>query len=140
AEATGIAPALIVARGMQLRLQAERGEGTQVTEAEQLADRARATGVPVWMLFGLAAASQALLAAGDHTQAQVLLRELAQLLGRVSSGFYTDVVLPDIVRCALKLSEPELAAQLTRAFEPHTPAQKHAAVACRAQVAEAAGN
>jgi class 3 adenylate cyclase/tetratricopeptide (TPR) repeat protein len=140
AEVNGIAPALIVARGMQLRLQAERGERAQVSEAERLAVRARTTGVPWEILFGLAAASQALLAAGDRTQAQVLLSELAQLLGRVRTGFFAHVVLPDVVRCALKLSEPELAAQLTRAFEPHTPAQKHAAVACRSQVAEAAGN
>jgi len=47
--------------------------------------------------------------------------------------------LPDLVRCALALGEPELAAGLMDGVEPRTPLHEDALCACRTQLAEAAG-
>jgi hypothetical protein len=49
-------------------------------------------------------------------------------------------LLPELVRCALSSAGPELAAEITDGFEPHTPLQERALVAARAVLAEAAGD
>ena len=139
AEATGNIPALTVARSVQLRLLAYRGEEEQSAAAgEQLADRARSTGVPWEIGFGLGAAAQHLLTAGRPDLAETLLRELAQVPGVPGTSSYS--LLPELVRCALSSSGPELAAEITDGFEPHTPLQEHALVAARAALAEAASD
>jgi hypothetical protein len=64
------------------------------------------------------------------------LRELAQVEG-VHATYH---LLPELVRCAVASSGPELAARMTDAFEPTTPMREHALVAARAVLAEAAGD
>ncbi len=139
AEATGNIPALNVARSVELRLLAQRGEEAHSTDAgERLADHALSTGVPWEIGFGLGAAAQHLLAAGRPELAETLLRELTQVPGVFGTSSYS--LLPELVRCALSSSGRELAAEITDGFEPHTPLQERALVAARAVLAEAAGD
>ena len=138
AEATGNIPAHIVARSVELRLFAYRGEEAQSTApAERLADRARSTGVPWEIGFGLGAAAQHLLAAGRAELAELLLRELTQVHGVHGTSSYG--LLPELVRCALASSGLELATQMTDGFEPSTPLKEHALLAARAVLTEAGG-
>ena len=136
AEATGNIPAHITARSLELRLLAHRGEKPQSAAAERLAELASSTGVPWEIGFGLGAAAQHLLAAGRLERAESLLHELAQVEGVLAS--YS--LLPELVRCAVASSGPELAARMADAFEPNTPLREHALVASRAVLAEAAGD
>ena len=139
AEATSNIPAHIVARSAELRLLAHRGEEEQSpAPGERLADEARSTGVPWEIGFGLGAAAQHVLAAGRPKLAETLLRELTEVQGAHRTLSYG--LLPELVRCALASSGPELAARLTGDFEPSTPMREHALVAARAVLAEAAGD
>jgi hypothetical protein len=53
---------------------------------------------------------------------------------------YYAAVLPELVRCALALDQPVLAALLVAGVEPRIPLQQHALAACRAALSEAAGD
>jgi tetratricopeptide (TPR) repeat protein len=137
AEEIGYLPMLVMARSLQLRLLAHRGErATGAALARQLAQRARKTGVPWLMAFGLAAAAQ-ILASEHRDEASRLLEELAD-----GSARYKAVAanVTERVRCALGLSLPEVAARLAGAVEPRTTLDHHADVACRAQLAEHGGD
>jgi class 3 adenylate cyclase/tetratricopeptide (TPR) repeat protein len=139
AEATGNIPAHVVARAAELRLLAHRGaEAKSPAPGERLADQARSTGVPWEIGFGFGAVAQYLLAAGRPELAETLLQELSQVEGVHGTLGYS--LLPELVRCALASSGPELAARMTDGFEPSTPFREHALVAARATLAEAAGD
>jgi class 3 adenylate cyclase/tetratricopeptide (TPR) repeat protein len=139
AEATGNMPAHVVARSAELRLLAHRSQEAQSPAyGERLADQARSTGVPWEIGFGFGAAAQHVLAAGRPELAETFLRELSQVQGVYGTLSYS--LLPELVRCALASSSPELAAQMTDAFEPTTPMREHALLAARAVLAEAAGD
>jgi hypothetical protein len=125
-----------MARSVELRLLAHRGEKAQSAAAERLAEQASSTGVPWEIGIGLGAAAQHLLAAGRPERAKSLLLELAQVEG----VYATYSFLPELVRCAFASSGPELAAPMTDASEPTTPMREHALVAARAALAEAAGD
>ena len=138
AEAAGMAVA-IDARAVELRLLAQRGEGRQeLSSAEQLVADARETGLPQLLAVTLTAAAKLLLAHGRPQAARALLAELEQV-PRVRVDLYYISFLPELVRCALSLSEPELSARLVDGVEPRTPLHEHVLSACRAQLAEAAG-
>ena len=81
AEATGNIPAHIMARSLELRLLAHRGEKAQSDAAERLAERASSTGVPWEIGFGLGAAAQHCSPRADRNVAESLLHELAQVDG-----------------------------------------------------------
>jgi tetratricopeptide (TPR) repeat protein len=139
AQATSNIPAHIVVRSVELRLLALRGEETQsAASGERHAEQARGTGVPWEIGFGLGAAAQHLLAAGRPELAETLLRELAEVQGVHATASYG--LLPELVRCALASSGPELAARMTDDFEPSTPLKEHALVAARGVLADAAGD
>jgi predicted ATPase/class 3 adenylate cyclase len=138
ADATRNIPAHILARSVELRLLAHRGEEAQSAPGERLADRARSTGVPWEIGFGLGAAAQHLLAAARPELAGTLLRELTEVQGVHATVSYG--LLPELVRCALASDGPELAARMTDDFEPSTPLKEHALVSARAVLAEAAGD
>jgi len=53
---------------------------------------------------------------------------------------YYAAALPGLLRCALALGEPALAARLIGGVEPRIPLQQHALATCRAALAEAAGD
>ncbi|MGH3133252.1 MAG: hypothetical protein ACRDNY_05855, partial [Gaiellaceae bacterium] len=115
-----------------------RGEGARAgAAAERLATRARETGVPGVIATGFAVAAQLLLSAGAPEQAKALLAELEQVPGTRAAPEY-HLLLPELVRCSLALSEPELAARLAD-VEPRTPLEEHVLYACRAQLTEADG-
>jgi class 3 adenylate cyclase len=130
---------LIEARSVQLDLLAKRGEGAQAAAAEQLVATARETGEPQNMAMAFAAAAQLMLADGHNERAKALLEELEATSGtRDDSNYATH--LSELVRCALALGDPALASRLIAGVEPHTPLQQHALAACRAALAEAAGD
>ena len=124
---------------MQLRLQGRRGEGAETAAAEQLVATARETGEPQIMAMGFAAAAQRMFAGGHNERAKALLEELERTGGTRDDPYYA-ALLPELVRCALALGDPELAARLVAGVEPGTPLQQHALATCRAALAEAAGD
>jgi class 3 adenylate cyclase/tetratricopeptide (TPR) repeat protein len=127
------------ARSVQLRLLAQLGEGAQAAAGgERLAAGARASGEPRFLVLGFVAAAQLLLAQSRAQQAKALLAELEQVPGIRADPYYASL-LPECLRCALALEEPELAARLVDGVEPRTPLYEHALSACRAQLAEVAG-
>jgi hypothetical protein len=68
----------------------------------------------------------------------VLLVEVEQLAGLRVDPYYASV-LPELVRTALALGDAELAARFVDGVEATTPLFENALAACRAQLAEAAG-
>jgi hypothetical protein len=125
-------------RALQLRLLSERGAHEHAPNPDELVARARESGEPQMIAQAFAAAARLLLARGRPQQAQALLVELEQVAHIRAEPYYASR-LPELVRTALALDEPELAARLVDGVEPRTPLHKHASTACRAQLAEAAG-
>ena len=138
AEAAG-AVTFIEARSVQLGLLDKRGEGGQADVAEQLSATARETGEPQCIALAFAAAAQIMLAEGHNDRAKALLEELERTSGTRDDPYYA-AQLPELVRCALALGDPGLASRLVAGVEPRTPLQQHALAACRAALAEAAGD
>ncbi|MGA7989034.1 MAG: adenylate/guanylate cyclase domain-containing protein [Candidatus Dormiibacterota bacterium] len=130
---------LIELHSVQLRLQVKRGEGAQTAAAERLMATARESGEPQLLAPAFAAAAQLMLATGYNERAKALLDELERTSGARGDPYYA-ALLPELVRCALALGDLTLAAGLTAGVEAHTPLQHHALAACRAALAEAAGD
>jgi class 3 adenylate cyclase/tetratricopeptide (TPR) repeat protein len=140
AEAAGVRRHGFEPRSVQLRLLAQRDEGRQsIAEAERLAASARETGEPQVLALAFASAAQLLAAHGRPQQAMALLCELERTPGIRGDPYYASL-LPELVRCALTLEDPELGARLADGVEPRTPLHEHALRSCRAQLAEAAGH
>jgi hypothetical protein len=89
--------------------------------------------------MAFAAAARLLLAQGRPQQATALLVELEQIAGVRRDPYYASS-LPAIVRIARALEQRQLAARLVDGVEPVTPLFANALSACRAQLAEAAGD
>jgi class 3 adenylate cyclase len=138
AEAAGIST-LIEVRSVQMGLGGRRGDGAQTAAAEQLVATARESGEPELIAMGFAAAAEQMLAGGHHERATALLEELEQTSATRGDPYYA-AALPGLVRCALELGEPALAARLIAGVEPRTPLQQHGLATCRAELAEAAGD
>lgn len=137
AEASVYIPVLTGARSLQLRLLVQRGEPPwPAGAAEQLAITARETGVPELVVVGFAGAAQLLLAQRRPEQARELLVELGRV-PLVRADPYYGAYLPELVRCALALGDPQLAARLTEDTEPRSPLIEHSLYAARAALAEA---
>jgi hypothetical protein len=122
-------------RSLQLRLLAERGEHEQAPAADELVARARESGEPQLIALAFAAGAELLLAQGRPQEARALLVELEQIAGVGVDPYYA-VALPELVRSALALEQPELAARLVDGVEPTTPLAEHPLCTCRAQLAE----
>ena len=118
-EAAGDAT-LIEARSTQLGLLGNRGEGTNTTAVEQLVATARETGEPQLIAMGFAAGAALMLAGGHHEQALALLEELERTGGTRGEPYYA-AVLPEVVRCALALGDPALAARTRGWSSSHEP-------------------
>jgi class 3 adenylate cyclase/tetratricopeptide (TPR) repeat protein len=127
----------IEARSVQLALRGRRGEGADATAAEQLVAIARGTGGPELIAMGFAAAAELMLAGGHRERATAVLEELEQTSGTRGDPYYA-AALPGLLRCALALGEPALAARLIGGVEPRIPLQQHTLATCRAALAEAA--
>jgi class 3 adenylate cyclase/predicted ATPase len=139
AEAAGMVVATD-ARAIELRLLAERGEGRQeLSSTEELVADARETGHPQILAVTFTAVVKLLLTHGRPQAARALLAELEQVPGVRVDTYYVSL-LPELVRCALTLGEPELAARLVDGVEPRRPRHEQVLLSCRAQLAEAAGD
>jgi tetratricopeptide (TPR) repeat protein len=128
----------IEARSLELRLLVDRGAHEQAPAADDVLARARGSGEPQFVALAFGAAARQLLAQGRPQQSKALLVELEQVANIRADPYYASL-LPDLVRTALALDEPELASGLVHGAEPRTPLDEHAITACRAQLAEAAG-
>jgi class 3 adenylate cyclase/tetratricopeptide (TPR) repeat protein len=128
----------IDSRSLQLRLLAERGEHGQAPPTDELVAKARESGETQMCAMAFASAVRLLRAQRQAQQAQALLAELEQVPGIRADPHYA-ASLPELVRTALALEDPALAAQLVDGVEPRTPLAGHALSASRAQLAEAAG-
>ena len=126
-------------RSLQLRLLAQRGAHEQAPAADELLARARESGEPQDRAMAFAATARLLLAQGRPEQAHALLVELEQVPQIRDDPYYASL-LPELVRTALALEQPQLTARLVDGVEPRTPLATHALSACRAQLAEAAGD
>jgi class 3 adenylate cyclase/tetratricopeptide (TPR) repeat protein len=139
AEAAGDIPTLTEARSAQIRLLAESGRQARSPAAgERLAAVAVETGEPQLLALGFGAASRLLLAQDERDKATGLLSQLEQTHGTRGEPYYA-ALLAGLVRTALALKAPDLAAKLVDGVEPRTPLHDHALCACHAQLAEAAG-
>ena len=138
-EATGSADVVEV-RSVQLRLVAQRGEHGResATAASEIVTAARDSAEPQVMAMAFAAAAGLLLARGGHEEARALLADLAQV-PNIRADVYFTAHLPELVRAALAADDRALAVRLADGGEPVTPLAQHALCACRAQLAEAAG-
>jgi tetratricopeptide (TPR) repeat protein len=126
-------------RSLQLRLLAERGAHEHAPATDELVAAARESGDPQDYALTFAAGARLLVASGRPQQATALLVELEQVVGVRSDPYYA-YSLPDLVRTAHALGQPQLAARLVDGVQPVTPIFGHALSACRAQLAEAAGD
>ena len=126
-------------RSLQLRLLAERGAHEHAPGADELVSAARESGEPQWCALSFAAGARLLLAQDRPQQANALLVELGQLAGTRSDQYYV-FSLPDMVRTARALGQPDLAARLVDGVPPVTPLFESALSPCRAQLVEAAGD
>jgi tetratricopeptide (TPR) repeat protein len=125
-------------RSVQLRMLAERGAHEQAPAADQLLATTRESGQPQDYALAFSAAVQLLLAQGHEQRASALLVELEQVVGIRVDPYYA-AALSALVRSAAALRQPEFATRLVDGVEPRTPLFEHALSACRAQLAEAAG-
>jgi class 3 adenylate cyclase len=125
-------------RFVQLRLLYKQGAHQDAPAPDALLAAARESGDPQDYADSFAATAGLLLAQGRPQQAKALLVELEQVSGIRAERYYASA-LPELVRTALALAEPELAARLVKGVEAPTPLFEHALSACRAQLAEAAG-
>jgi class 3 adenylate cyclase/tetratricopeptide (TPR) repeat protein len=137
-EAAGSTGAL-EARAVQLGLLGRSGGGAESAAADKLVAGARETGEPQQMAMAFATAAQLWLVEGHGERATAMLDELEQASGTRDDPYYA-AALPGLVRCVLTLGDPALAARLVAGVEPHTPLQQHALAACRAALAEDAGD
>ena len=90
-------------------------------------------------MSSLAAAAAARLATGHPDQAREPLVEIDQTAGVHDNSYYPRR-LPAMVRTALAAGDPTLGRTLTDRLRPDFPLHRHALTACRAQLAEHAGD
>ena len=122
-----------------LRLLSERGISTDTLSADELVEAARPTGEPQLWAMAIAAGARLLSDQGRLSEAKALLVELAEPTEIRLDPYYV-TALPELVRTALALGEPELAARLLEGAEGRTPLAADALTVCRAQLAEAGGD
>jgi tetratricopeptide (TPR) repeat protein len=127
----------VATRALHLQLLAETGASEQAPVPEELAEAARSTGIPGFMVLAVSAAAQILLARGQGEQARALLLELDRLALSRNTDYSS--VLPSLLRVALALDDDALAGRLAAGVEPADPQSHHAVLATKAQLAEAAG-
>jgi tetratricopeptide (TPR) repeat protein len=138
AQAAGTVPELIETRTVELRVLAERGlpEAAQAAAAE-LIEIARTGGESQQLAATLAVG--ALVDRADSEQARAHLVELERTPGVRDDQVYV-TNLPELVRGALATGDRQLASALVDGVPPGIPLYDHTLCACRAQLAEAAGN
>jgi class 3 adenylate cyclase len=140
AEASGDTPTLIELRAVELTTQLNQGNTDDASSrADWFVATARELASADQSVTALAAAAAARLATGQPDQARALLAELDQTPGAHESVNYAQR-LTAMVRTALAAGDTTLAHTLTDRLQPHFPLHDHALTACRAQLAETAGD
>ena len=138
-EARGGTSILVWVRSPELAIHLARGESDRASRiADWLVEATRAQATPDLVAEALPAAAAARLAAGTPDQARALLAEVEQTPGARATPYYSRQ-LAAMLRTALAAGDLELARRLTDGLEPRDPLREHALCACRAQLAEAAG-
>jgi class 3 adenylate cyclase/tetratricopeptide (TPR) repeat protein len=125
-------------RSLQLRLLAETGDHEQAPDPEPLLTAARDSGEPQMLAGVYPAAAQLLTKQKKPVDARLLLDALDQTPVMRTEPNYASAV-PGLVRSALALNDPTLAAGLITGLTTPTLLHQHALASCRAQLAEAAG-
>ncbi|PWU18517.1 MAG: hypothetical protein C5B48_14675 [Candidatus Rokuibacteriota bacterium] len=139
-ERSGSVTAAITLRSVHMRVLAARGTASASgDDAEVLAARARATGIPEVIAVGIAGAAAALTAAGELDRARALLFELEQFQEADATPDYVDL-LPGMVRLAIAAGETAVAQRFVEGVQPLTPLAGNALTSANAQLAEALGD
>lgn len=138
-EASGATHLLAWVRAPELAALLERGEAQAPGIADWLVETAHTIATPDLAVEAFAAAAAARLAAGVHDRARTLLAELGELPGARETSYYPRR-LAAMVRTSIAAGDSELAQRLVAGFEPLYPSRQHALYACRAQLAEVAGD
>ncbi len=126
-------------RSTVLRQLVERGQHEGVAGVDEFVATARDSDSPQVYAHAFTAAARLLLAQGHRRQASDLLVEVTQLPEVFAEAYYAES-LPAVVRTALALGDPGLAARLVDGVEPVSPLFEHALAAAGAQLAEADGH
>jgi tetratricopeptide (TPR) repeat protein len=122
-----------------LRQLVERGQHEGVAGVDEIVTTARDSDSPQVYAHAFTAAARLLLAQGHRRQASDLLIEVTQLPEVFAEAYYAES-LPAVVRTALALGDPGLAARLVDGVDPVTPLFEHALAAAHSQLAETEGN
>jgi hypothetical protein len=122
-----------------LRLLSEQGIATDTPSADELVEAARPTGEPQLWAVAIAAGTRRLCYQGRLSEAKALLVELVELTEIRLDPYYV-TALPELVRTALALGEPKLAARLMQGVDGRTPLAVNALTVCRAQLTETGGD
>lgn len=139
-EASGDVSDLIWLRSAQVRIFALRGQGAEVTEVlEWLVPVSRGTEDPQMVVIGLGSSALVRAGLGQDGAAAALLVEVESYPGARDNPNYP-MLLPAMVRAALRIGEPALAERLVAGFEPRYPYAEHALVAANAALTEARGD
>jgi hypothetical protein len=125
-------------RSTVLRQLVERGQHEGVAGVDEFVATARDADSPQVYAHAFTAAARLLLAQGHRRQASDLLVEVTELPEVFAEAYYAES-LPAVVRTALALGDPGLAARLVDGVEPVSPLFEHALATAGAQLAEADG-
>ena len=124
----------------QARVFAVRGQAERVVNSlEWLESTSRGTESPESIVSGLGASASVRADLGQDEATASLLTEL-EAFPHVRENVNYPVLLPEIVRTALRIRAPALAERLVDEVEPRYPYAEHALVAANAALAEASGN
>lgn len=139
-EASGGMWDLIPVRAAQARIMALRGRAADVAGSlAWLESAARGTEDPHLVVLSLGSSALARVGIGQDEAAAALLAEVVAFPGTRDTPYYP-AFLPAMVRTALAIGEPALAARLVVDFEPLYPYAEHALVAANAALTEASGD
>ena len=131
---------LFQARSVEARLLALRGESAKMADKlDWIEATSREFGSPGYAVGGLATSAAARSAVGQTKAAATLLTEIDAIPGAHEFPGYA-AFLPEMVRTALAIGDPQLAERLVGGVEPRFPVAEHALVAASAALTEARGD
>ena len=139
-ESSGDVFDLTFVRSAQVRILSLRGEGAEAAKLlDWLEPASRASGDPQVLAFGLCCSAFARTVLDQPEAAAALLEEIGSTAGTRETPYYA-VLLPAMVRTALKVGDPTLAERLVVGVEPRYPYAEHALLAASAALNESHGD
>ncbi len=131
---------LVGVRAAQARIQALRGQAAKVAGSlDWLESTARGAGDAQLVVLGLGPAALVRAGLGQGDAAAELLTEIDATLGARKTVYYP-VILPTLVRTALRIDHPDLAERLAAGLDHPFPYAEHALAAASAALDEARGD